>query len=450
VKGSRLSLVVVGVLLLAFAGAGLASPVGQDADARAKPKAKPKRKPKPKPVRTQLLAHVNPGGPAYNGDVVAQGTHAYLGSWRAARGCPATGVRVFDIANPRQPRRVATFADAASEPQLAGTWTEKTIVRHVGTASFTGDVAVTSIQACAGASFQGFGLYDVTNPETPKRLALVRLDPRGSHEIWLAAARGHAWVYTAIPQSELLGAPDYDPRTGQASSPGPPDFRIYDVSDPHKPVQVGSWGAWRDLGIRPNAGRGDYIRANFVHSVMTNGQATLAFLSYWDLGTVILDINDPSAPRYLGRTNSAADGEGDAHSAWLAKGEKVLVETHEDGYGRPYFYDISTPSRPRLLSRFGPVTNDSPSLIKNGVHDPKVLGNRAFFSWYSRGVLIANIANPRKPRLLTKFVPKKTADPLGSFCPNGTRCTMTWGVFPTKNYVLAADMVSGLWIFRIR
>jgi hypothetical protein len=442
IRGQAFAAAVVCLLVLAAGAVGSTVGAGPARGAGAKAKAKVKR------VRAQLLGHVNPGGPAYSADVVAHRGFAYLGSWRGAHACPAAGVRVFDLANPRRPRQVATFAAAAREPELAGTWTEKTIVRRVNSASFSGDLAVTSVQGCTEDAFRGFALYDVTRPAEPERLALVRLDPRGSHEIWLAAARHHAWVYTAIPRSELIGSPDYDPRSGEASTPGPPDFRIFDVSDPRHPLQVGGWGAWRELGISPNRGVGDFLRANFVHSVITNAQATRAFLSYWDLGTVILDISNPAAPRYLGRTKQ--EGEGDAHSAWLAKGGKVLIETHEDGFGRPYLYDISKPSRPRLLSRFGPVTNDSPATFANGVHDPKVLGNRAFFSWYKRGVLIADIRHPRKPRLLTRFVPAKTADPEHGLCQDARGCTMTWGVYPTSKYVLAADMLSGLWVFRLR
>ena len=399
-------------------------------------------------LRTQLLGHVDPGGPAYNADVVALGDYAYLSSWAGAHGgCPSAGVRVYSLADPSRPTRVATFADGDSEPAVRGTWTEKTIVRHIRTSDFTGDVAVTSFQSCQSGSFRGFGLYDVTDPRNPRRLALVHLDPRGSHEIWLATARGHAWVYTAIPQSELLSSPDYDPNTRTASTPGEPDFRIFDVSRPTNPVEVGSWGAWKHLGVRPNAGRGQFLPANFVHSVITNPQATRAFLSYWDLGTVILDIRDPAHPRYLGRTHDA-DPEGDAHSAWLAKGGRVLIETHEDGWGRPYLFDISNSRRPRLLSKFGPLSHGSPTQLANGVHDPKVIGNRAYFSWYSRGVLIADISNPRRPRLLARFQPAQTRDAGGSFCDSP--CRMTWGVFPTQRYVLASDMVSGLWVFRVR
>jgi hypothetical protein len=432
VQGSRITLALLGAALavLAFAG-GAAS-----GERRAAPAARK--------LHVQLLGHADPGG-GYTADVAAHKGYAYLSSWHGDR-CPALGVRVYDLRDPRHPTRVSTFADATGEPAVAGSWTEKTIVRHVQTASFTGDLAVTSFQSCKPGSsvFQGFGLYDVTDPAQPRRLALVALKPRGSHEIWLAAARHHAWVYTAIPNSELTGSPDYDPKTGEASRPGPPDFRIFDVSDPRDPKQVGGWGAWKHLGIRPSAGRG-HFPANFVHSVITNSQSTRAFLSYWDLGTVILDISNPAQPRYLGRT-PVSDDEGDAHSAWLADGGKVLIETHENSVGRPFFYDISNPRRARLIARFGPV-DPSATSFESGVHDPKVLGKRAYFSWYSRGVLVADISNPRRPRLVARLLPKPEPDTYGSLCKGS--CRLTWGVFPTSKYVLAADIISGLWIYRV-
>ena len=58
-----------------------------------------------------------------------------------------------------------------------------------------------------------------------------------------------------------------------------------------------------------------------MHSVITNEQATRAYLSYWDLGTVILDISDPTRPAYPGRTNAPA-----THSAAIARGGNLLAD----------------------------------------------------------------------------------------------------------------------------
>lgn len=394
-------------------------------------------------LRLQKIAHVHPEG--YSGDVFGHLGYAYLSSWHGPQ-CDAVGVRVFDVRTPSKPQRVSTFADEQSQPKVHGTWTEKTIAQHVATDDFSGELAVVSFQSCGGKNFQGFGLYDVTNPARPRELSLVELTPRGSHEIWLQAKGNSAYVYTAIPRSELISAPDYDFQTQRATKPGEPDFRIFDVSDPTHPVQVGEWGAWKQLGIKPWEGRGRFP-ANFVHSVITNPSATRAYLSYWDLGTVILDIGDPSHPRYLGRT-PASDLEGDAHSAALTKNGKVLIETHETSNGYPTLFDISKPTKPKKLSNFrlpGVATADN---FTSGVHDPKILGNRAYFSWYSRGVVVADITNPRKPKRLAQFLPPKTADAGAALCQSA--CGLVWGVYATKNYVLASDMLSGLWILKLR
>jgi hypothetical protein len=380
--------------------------------------------------RIRPLGHANPGG-GYSADVFVHKGFAYLSSWHG-KSCPSQGVRVYSLSNPAQPRRVATFADASSDIAVRGTWTEKTIVQHVTTPSFTGDVAAVSFQNCPGTnSYRGFGLYDVTNPRAPKQLSLVRTDPGGSHEIWLQAVGRRAYVYTAIPLAEFPGHPP---------SPG---FRIFDATDPHHPVEVGSW-------IAPDNLRAGKI-GTFVHSVRVNPAATRAYLSYWNLGTVILDISKPAHPTYLGRTT---DRQTSAHSTAISPNGKVMIETHETTGGRPSFWDISKPRKPRLLSVFKPPARlvaaaraRGAAGFTLGVHDPKIIGHRAYFSWYALGVLVADISNPRHPRFVAQFLPPSTRDPEKEFCGSGS-CTYTWGVYPTRKYVVAADIVGGLWTFR--
>ncbi len=378
--------------------------------------------------RFHVLAHIDPGG-GYSADVVGDRHFAYLSSRKGKNDCPAQGVRVYDLANPRRPRHIATFA------ALKDTWTEKTIVRRVKTSGFDGVLAVSSVQACANG-FGGFALYDVTRPSRPRLLALVRTEPRGSHEIWLATARGHAWVYTAEAATEFAVAPN---------SFG---FHIYDVSSPRTPVEVGGWSACRDLHeCSPLTAPAGQDHRYLVHSVITNAAVTRAYLSYWNLGTVILDIADPAHPRYLGRT---APGQGNAHSAWLAEGGKIMLETHETLRGRPVVWQIADPAHPvrlatvRLPARLLPGGDSSGSLA-DSVHDPKVLGRYAYFSWYGQGVALFDLKNPRRPRFLTRFLPPPKRDRHGLLCPGGS-CTAVWGVFPTPKYVLASDLNSGLWV----
>ena len=403
----------------------------------------------------EVLGHLNPGG--YAADVFGHRGYAYLSSFRYQDTCPATGVRIVDVRNPRRPKVVGRFGS------VPGTWTEKTIVKRVATAGFRGDLAVTSMQSCRTAGWHGFGLYDVTNPRKPRQLALVRTEPRGSHEIWLGTAGRRAFVYTAIIRSEVLSAPDYDPQRQTATRPGEPDFRIYDVSRPGRPVRVGGWGAWRHLDVHPNAGIGrDRLAANLVHSVITNDAGTRAYLSYWDLGTVILDISNPASPRYLGRTTFEGDELGNAHSTAVNPSETMLIETHETGGGTATLWNIADPAAP---SRLGEVAL-SEQLLRQGrrgeevervqgldlsdsVHDPKLAGRIAYFSWYRQGVVAADVSDPAAPRVIARFLPTPTRDEHGTFCP-GRSCRAVWGVYVTPTAVLASDILGGLWILRLR
>jgi hypothetical protein len=386
--------------------------------------------------RFHVLAHVDPGG-GYAGDVVGERHYAYLSS-HTGRDCPAQGVRVYDLSNPRRPQHIATFADGTSQPELAHAWTEKTVVRRIKTPGFDGVLAVTSVQACAGAGAGGFALYDVTQPAQPKLLSVIRTEPRGSHEIWLAAARGHAWVYTAEAVAEFAMTPDAF------------GFHIWDVTHPRAPSDVGGWSACRTLHkctpLNPPPGRDVRI---LVHSVIANAAATRAYLAYWNLGTVILDIADPRHPRYLGRT---PPGQGNVHSDWLMRRGKILLETHEIAHGRATVWDISRPSRPRKLSevrlarRLRPG-GEYPNFygLADSVHDPKAAGRLGYFSWYAQGVALFDLSNLRRPRYLTRFRPPPDLDEHGLLCP-GDYCTAVWGVFPTRRYVLVSDLNSGLWV----
>ena len=383
----------------------------------------------PPPNGFKVIGHVNPGG-GYSADVVGERHYAYLSSRRGAQDCPAQGVRVYDLANPRHPRHIATFA------RLAGTWTEKTIVRRVKTPGFNGVLAVTSFQACKDG-FGGFGLFDVTKPAHPRRLALVRTQPRGSHEIWLAAARGHAWVYTAEAAAEFS-------LTRESFG-----FHIYDVTHPRSPNEVGGWSACRDQGdCTPLTSPPGTDHRRLVHSVITNASATRAYLSYWWLGTVILDISDPSKPRYLGRT---ASGQGNAHSAWLMNGERILLETHETIRGRPVVWNIADPAHPvrlatvRLPARLSPDGVFTGLPLEDSVHDPKAVGRYAYFSWYGQGAALFDLKNPRKPKFLMRFQPLPGRDRHGLLCPGDT-CTAVWGVYVMPHYVLVSDLNSGLWV----
>jgi hypothetical protein len=216
-------------------------------------------------------------------------------------------------------------------------------------------------------------LYDVTNPYEPKKLGYWETYDRtgGTHELYLA---------------------QFDPRTLPEI---PEDFNGY------------HWFA-------PDG----KTRAVFNHSVITDNNAQYAYVSMWDLGTLIFDIKNPEAPVYLGRTEFASDQQGSAHSAALAKGGNILIETrevyrpvregYESSYGYTRIFDIKDKTNPILLSEFKTDLTDNIEdgvTFLNTVHDPKVLGNTLYLSHYAGGVYVVDITDPRNPNLTGLFVP---------------------------------------------
>jgi hypothetical protein len=389
----------------------------------------------------EIVGHVDPREDS-NGNVWTHRGYAYMASYGSAGSACGSGVRVFDLRDPKRPRRVAAFGRGDSSPALAGAYTDQVRIQRARTPSFRGDLAAVGLQRCrppfdASGGTRGFALFDVTVPTRPRLLSIVNTLPaHGSHELWLQAVGNRAYAYTAIPRAELHSSPD-------GVTPGNPDFRIYDVSDPRAPRQVGQWGIWANLGIKPSAGQ-------FVHSVITNPAATRAYLSYWEFGTVILDITNPARPLYVSRALDPGQHEPPhSHSAALAAGGRVLVETQEfgrffrfTGTGYPRFFDLTDERNPALLSRFVPPGTESST-----VHDPRVVGNRLFLSWYDEGVWVLDISRPLFPRELGHLVPSRGQNPGNPFCP---ACTFVWGIYPFGDLFVASDMNTGLWVFKLR
>ncbi|WP_078553437.1 LVIVD repeat-containing protein [Bacillus alkalicellulosilyticus] len=374
-------------------------------------------------------------------DVYAHKGFAYLGTHTAGGG--NGGVRVFDLKDPENPVEVAVFGT-----EIPHTWQEKVIVKSVNTPHFKGDLAVVSVQqlsrnnASRPDSIGGILIYDVTDPYEPKKLGFYGLDRRipGTHELYLTTQGNRAILLASNPYADIYTA-------GVDK-----DFQIIDVSDPTNPEKLWQFDP-RMLPEVPESFNGynwtdpnGRQRAVFNHSVITDNNGRYAYVSMWDLGTVIFDIKDPENPIYLGRTDFRSDQKGSAHSAALARGGNILIETrevsnpvgsgYESAYGYTRIFDISDKTAPKLLSEFKtdltfdiPPTSVGRTTFAKTVHDPKVHGNTLYLSYYSGGVISVDITDPSNPVEISRYTPE-AAD--------------VWGVFVDRNYVLASDMGQGL------
>jgi hypothetical protein len=398
--------------------------------------------------RFRVLGHSDLGGGGLNADVWAHKKYAYVGVWSGT--CPATGVKVADYHNLRQPQVVSVL------PNDAGTSAEDIVVRHVETPSFTGDLAVTGIQVCGDVDepvFRGLAFFDVTDPRHPVELGRWTAPEFsvGCHEVDLVQRLdGQVLAGCANVFAEQINGTD--------------EIVLVDATDPTTPTTAGGWAIGADLGIDPadNPENLGCFPASFDHSVRFIDNGMALYGSYWDFGAVRLDIGDPLNPAYVGRADIAPpDEDGDVHSVVASRdGGTLLVNPEDfspvdcpgepalDGWGEVHLFDVSDASAPDHLGTFS--TPNSRSTRDDGfysVHNTEIAkGTQAFSSWYSDGIVWWDFDDPTDPTQRGQWVPPAAEDPTGTF----PTIPIVWGVYldRQRNVVLASDINSGLWILR--
>ena len=430
---------VVAALLAAVA---LAPPAPSMAQAR-----------RPKTWNTELVGHLAPPQNGGYGDVWAHREVAYLGNLRQADCRPANGVWAIDLRDPAKPRPLASFA------KFPGSDGEDVWVGSVNTKAFRGDLAAVGIQRCSreDPGFAGLALYDVSNPARPRELGRLATGvASGVHELGVVQRPdGRVLLLAAVPYSFNLS----QGRQG--------DLRIIDATDPRRPRELADWDIRRDGPVEARsqlASRRDV----FCHSAWPFDKGGKLFASFWSAGEQFLDISDPAAPKLIGQTSyRPEDGYRGAHSGWFNQDETLFVQNDEAmqavGNGSEAswtfqrVFDTSSLERPKLLSTFATesaVPGNDGKVATDGVysvHNAVIKGDLEYASWYSDGVRVVDLSDPRHPKEVASFIPPPSTPRQTAATAKGGRRDMplVWGVYPWKDLVLASDMNSGLWIFRV-
>jgi hypothetical protein len=165
-------------------------------------------------------------------------------------------------------------------------------------------------------------LFDIGNPADPRPIGTFETK-RGGWHFEIARQGPRTLALLSAWQAEAF-------TSVYGSQPGLGDLLIVDISDPTRPVMVGEWGVIDEPQLGPevflSASRGT-VTKDFAEGVWVSPNGARAYLAYADLGVIILDITDPSQPKYLGRVGYGADEQGDAFEARTVKDGSVLVRS---------------------------------------------------------------------------------------------------------------------------
>ena len=398
----------------------------------------------------ELVGHHDLGGAGWNTDVWAHGNYAYVGTWGVfGFDCLDGAVKVIDLKDPANLEQVASILAPAN------TLSNDVKVARVNSRYFHGDVLAISNEACADGGARGVEFWDVSDPVNPTRLSrygpeVSSDDPEvlvdagfGVHNTFFFTEKGRTYLGVVIDFAEafqlLFGVPPAE-RVG--------DVRILDITDPRNPVQVGDWGTFKNLGQDPFTGQGSFP-FRLAHDIWVEN--SVAYISYWDAGLIMLDVSDPTDPVLISQTLYADTEEGNAHVAVPARGGRLVLVGDEDLTAGPWgflrIFDTRDASAPVEIATFATENTRTDPPTEAGefsIHNLVVRGNRAYISWYSDGVRVIDFSKPSAPVEIGRFVPPALPDPNGFFetAPN------IWGIYVHGDLILASDINGGLYVLK--
>jgi hypothetical protein len=268
-------------------------------------------------------------------DVAAFGNYAYLGAFYEPDCAEPGGVFVIDISNPSAPQR-AGFIPADPYTYVG----EGVQVLDMATPAFTGQVLIHNNETCVpGAGPTGLGpgggtsMWDVTDPTSPKPLALHfgEGDPGVAHQShsafgWQQGDR----AYVVQVDNDEFGTTDVD---------------IWDITNPASPQFVVETGLTDFPQILESPSpNGNSV---FLHDMVVKeiGGRYILLGSYWDGGYIHLDVtNLPAKPTLIGHTDFGAvepfagqlglpadwTPEGNAHQAEFSARSDLFLGADED------------------------------------------------------------------------------------------------------------------------
>jgi choice-of-anchor B domain-containing protein len=329
-------------------------------------------------IHMRLRANANPF-PAHHryANVWGDGNYAYVGSYNA------TGVLIFDISNPDAPTLAANYTDPGFDAGME-------------------DVEVQSgVGYFASNNKGGIHIVDLSNPAQPKLITRIT-----------SAIGGWDSVHTLLLDGHHLYVPHFlvDPYV-----------QVWNISTPSAPVLIQTFKTTDSLSIRAMS-----ILNNHLFTSGRGGHTDI-----WDVTNI-----DNAPPTLLGTIDS---GELSHSSSPTPDGHYLVCSRELDAKGGDVkIYDISNPANPTQVSI---ITMPAYGINAVSPHNPMVMGNILYHSWYQAGMLAFDITNPANPIMVGNYDTWPGKVIWGQYDGD-------WGVYPYlgQDEILVSDQDTGLYI----
>jgi hypothetical protein len=356
-------------------------------------------------------------------DIYADGNIAVMGSYNCR------GAFIFDISNPNAPVLRNWYNPGANQQFL------EAIV--VGNRGYFGS-----------GNGGGVHIVDLTNPASPVLLGIVNSTNGNGHN-----SIHEMNVFTQNGQTLLL-----ENFNGTSNK----TLKIINVTNPAAPVFV------RDIiPTEPQWVHAVHIRGNRMFTSGWGNSTSRGRTEIYNIANITT-----TAPTLLGFVeDSTSVTAGNAmHSSWSSEDGNYLYscrETTASNSANPAdlrVYDISNPAQPVMVKK---ISMNNLGINAVSPHNPVVMGNKLYISWYQAGTQIFDISDPTNPVKIgeydtypQEYVPQDfagdlTDEPWDIICGSSatqnllpTSYAGNWAVFPFlgEDKVLLGDLSTGLYI----
>jgi hypothetical protein len=287
----------------------------------------------------------------------------------------------------------------------------------------------------------GLAVYDISTPETPRRIGFMPVEGGGIHRIWYTGGR---WAYVS---ALLDGFTDYI-------------FMTVDMADPAHPREAGRWwipGMNQAAGETPS-----WLPTSRygLHHAIVNGD--IAYAAWRDAGMVVIDVADRTRPTLIAHRNWAPPFGGGTHNCLplpdrdlLIVLDEAVLDHQEDGLKLTWVFDNRLPANPVSIATF-PTPAEADYIAKGGhfgphnIHENRpgsFVSSRLIFATYQNaGVRVFDIGDQYRPVEVGALVPPAPTRMM-DHRPNRSRVIQSADVFvDAAGLIYSTDYNGGLYV----
>lgn len=195
-------------------------------------------------------------------------------------------------------------------------------------------------------------------------------------------------------------------------------IRILDLTDPENPKKAG----WYN---------GPYIHDSYIRN-----DTIYAAAIYSGGGLDIIDARNKSNPVRIKLHQYPGSG---THNVWTTENGRYALTTDEIGTTAKTLkiWDLVDIQNPTLVAEVASVSSSDTAIVHNVV----VRGNFAYVAWYTAGIKVIDISDPRSPRVVASYDTYPAHD--------RPSYAGAWGVYPfPSGKIIVSDMQTGLYVLR--